>query len=127
MDVRALARGAIATAILLARGRASLAADPPGHQGALGPYAMTREASGTSWQPEATEMEGRHDGLGSWRIMAHADAFFVFTRQGGPRGRGQAFSTHMLLGAGSRAAGGGLLTFRGMGSTEPLMGPSGYR
>src|SRR5688572_31374604 len=29
--------------------------------GALGPYAMTRDASGTAWQPESTPMEAIQD------------------------------------------------------------------
>src|SRR5262245_49713116 len=103
------------------------AADPPGHAGALGPYPMTREASGTSWQPEAAEMEGLHVMPGSWRLMVHADVFGVFTDQGGPRGGEQAFFTNMAMAAGSRAAAGGTFTLRAMSSLEPLLGPQGYR
>ena len=39
--------------------------------GALGPHAMSREASGTSWQPDATPMAGVHFGAGDWSLMAH--------------------------------------------------------
>jgi hypothetical protein len=116
----------IAAALLLLS-RVAVAADPPGHAGILGPYAMTRDASGTSWQPEASGMGGLHATLGSWRVMVHADAFGVFTRQGGPRGGSQAFSTNMAMGAGSRLFAGGMFTMRAMASLEPLMGPAGYR
>jgi hypothetical protein len=95
--------------------------------GWLGDYAMAREASGTSWQPEAAGMEGLHFGAGAWRGMAHASAFAVYTRQGGPRGGRQAFSTNMAaLGAGRDFAG-GTLALRAMASLEPLMGRTGYR
>jgi hypothetical protein len=88
---------------------------------------MTREASGTSWQPENAGMEGLHFTAGAWRGMAHASAFAVYTRQGGPRGGRQAFSTNMAaLGAG-RALAGGTLALRAMASLEPLMGRTGYR
>ena len=37
--------------------------------GMYGPYPMTREASGTSWQPESTPMEGIHAMNGPWMTM----------------------------------------------------------
>jgi hypothetical protein len=103
------------------------AGEPPGHEGVLGPYPMTRDASGTSWEPDASVMDGLHAWKGSWRLMAHADVFGVFTHQGGPRGGDQWYSTNMLMLAGSRLAAGGMITLRGMSSLEPLMGPKGYR
>jgi hypothetical protein len=107
--------------------RAAGAADPPGHTGLLGDYPMARDVSGTSWQPDAAGMGGLHTALGSWRVMVHADVFGVFTRQGGPRGGSQAFSTNMAMGAGTRRLGGGIVTLRAMTTLEPLMGPAGYR
>ncbi|HUG53014.1 MAG TPA: hypothetical protein VMR21_05415 [Vicinamibacteria bacterium] len=107
--------------------REARAADPPGHSGALGPYPMDREASGTSWQPDAAGMDGLHLWAGSWRLMVHAAAAGAFTRQGGPRGGDQAFSTSMAMAAASRRLGEGLFTVRAMTSLEPLMGPEGYR
>jgi hypothetical protein len=112
---------------LLAVGQSAVAAEAPGHSGVLGPYPMDRDASGTSWQPEAVGMAGLHTALGSWRVMVHAGAFGVFTRQGGPRGGSQAFSTNMAMGAGSRMLGRGMVTLRAMTTLEPLMGPQGYR
>ena len=42
-------------------------------KGALGPYAMSREASGTSWQPDATSHAGIHlSDTGDWMVMGHA-------------------------------------------------------
>ena len=120
------AAAAVAAGLLLLA-RAAAAADPPGQAGVLGPYAMDRDASGTSWQPEAAGMAGLHSAVGWWRVMVHAGVFGVFTEQGGPRGGGQAFSTNMAMGAGSRMLGRGMLTLRAMTSLEPLMGPRGYR
>jgi hypothetical protein len=88
---------------------------------------MDREASGTSWQPEKAGMDGLHAWTGSWRLMVHAEAFGVFTRQGGPRGGEQAFSTNMAMAAATRLLAGGAFTVRAMGSLEPLLGPRGYR
>jgi hypothetical protein len=120
----------VLAAVLLLAARPSFAQDHA-HAGSfsgwLGDYAMAREASGTSWQPEAAGMEGLHFTAGAWRGMAHASAFAVYTRQGGPRGGRQAFSTNMAaLGAG-RALAGGTLALRAMASLEPLMGRTGYR
>jgi hypothetical protein len=120
-------RGLAGVALLLLAASAARASDPPAHEGVLGPYPMTRDGSGTSWQPEATDMEGLHAGLGSWRLMVHATASLLFTDQGGPRGGRQAFTTNMAMAAASRAVAGGMLTLRAMGSLEPVMGPRGYR
>jgi hypothetical protein len=109
-------------ATALALGARSAAA-----QAWLGPYDMGREASGTSWQPDATGMEGQHFGFGAWRGMAHAFVFGVYTDQGGPRGGRQAFTTNMAMVAVGREWLGGTWALRGMGSLEPLMGRFGYR
>src|SRR5437016_4957384 len=55
-------------------------------QGLYGPYSMTREASGTAWQPEATPMEGLHLMPGDWMLMFHGSAYGVYDYQGGHRG-----------------------------------------
>src|SRR5262245_5331644 len=70
--------------------------------GWLGPYSMTREASGTSWQPDAAGMEGLHFAAGSWRMMAHGSVDLVQTWQGGPRGGNQLFTTNMAMLAADR-------------------------
>src|SRR5450432_579962 len=64
---------------------------PPTHdamrmKSALGPYPMTRDGSGTSWQPEATPMEGLHTVQGDWSVMAHGFVNAIVDRQSGPRG-----------------------------------------
>jgi hypothetical protein len=98
----------------------------PGHSGALGPYAMTRDASGTAWQPQSSPHEGVMGRAGDWSLMAHGFATLVHDDQGGPRGDEKTFSSSMLMGMASRPLGGGTLSLRAMGSLDPLMGRSGY-
>ena len=52
--------------------------------GALGPYPMTRESSGTSWQPDETAHGGLHAMHGPWSLMAHAAFNVVQDQQDGP-------------------------------------------
>jgi hypothetical protein len=42
-----------------------------GMPGFFGRYPASREASGTSWQPEATPHEGQMVELGEWQGMVH--------------------------------------------------------
>lgn len=95
--------------------------------GALGPYAMSREASGTSWQPQSTPHQGLHFTAGDWMLMAHGYVDGVYDRQGGPRGGDKSFSTSMAMLMGQRPLGDdGTLALRSMISLEPLMGANGY-
>jgi hypothetical protein len=121
-----LSRLAALALVALAPAAAAGGAEAP-HSGLLGSYSMDRDASGTSWQPEAAGMDGLHAFPGSWRVMVHAGVFGVFTDQGGPRGGTQAFSTNMAMAAAGHTLGSGMFTLRVMGSLEPLMGPKGYR
>src|SRR5215469_18939855 len=66
-------------------------------QGLLGPYDLTREASGTSWQPDSTPMTGMHVMSASWIAMLHGYLDLVYDDQGGPRGATQTFLTGMLM------------------------------
>ncbi|MCO5130575.1 MAG: hypothetical protein M9932_08405 [Xanthobacteraceae bacterium] len=92
----------------------------------LGPYAMTREASGTSWVPDATPHEGLHRKLGDWSVMTHGALNLVYNRQAGPRGASQTFVGGMVMAMAQRPLGDGTLGLRAMLSPEPLMGASGY-
>jgi len=95
--------------------------------GALGAYAMTREASGTSWQPDSAPMDGLHFMSGPWMIMVHGDATLVYDDQRGPRGDTKTFSQSMLMGMANRPVGDhGTLGLRAMLSLDALMGKSGY-
>ena len=95
--------------------------------GMLGPYGISREASGTSWQPESAPHEGLHLMRGDWMLMTHGFAFLVYDDQGGPRGDDDVFSANMLMGMATRQAGPGRLGLRGMLSLEPAtIGKQGY-
>jgi hypothetical protein len=102
------------------------AAAPMAMPGVLGTYPMTREASGTSWQPEATPMDGIHHMDGDWTTMWHGTLNLVYDHQGGPRGADKTFASSMLMWMGQRAFNGGTLGLRAMVSLDPLMGKSGY-
>ena len=95
--------------------------------GAFGSYPMTREASGTSWQPDSSRHEGTHIMEGDWMFMGHALVNVVYDRQQGPRGGSDSFFSGMFMGMANRHFDGGdTLQFRAMLSPEPLMGKSGY-
>jgi plastocyanin len=95
-------------------------------QGAYGPYAMARESSGTSWQPDSSPHGGIETMRGDWMTMVHGFANFIYDRQGGPRGDDKTFSASMLMLMTQRPVGEGTLGLRGMVSADPLMGKSGY-
>ena len=95
--------------------------------GAFGPYPMTREASGTAWQPDTSEHDGVHVIKGDWLLMFHALLNGVYDQQNGPRGDRRAFASGMFMGMAKRPfANGDTLQFKVMLSPEPLMGARGY-
>jgi hypothetical protein len=94
--------------------------------GALGSYPMTRESSGTAWQPDASEHIGLQVMSGDWTLMAHGVLNLVSDHQSGPRGDDKAFASGMLMGMARRPLGKGTVQFKAMVSPDPLMGPSGY-
>jgi len=95
--------------------------------GMYGPYPMSREASGTSWQPQAARHEGVHAMHGAWMTMLHGFADVVYDRQGGPRGDEKIFSNNMGMAMARRPLGPGTLGLRSMMSLEPAtIGKDGY-
>lgn len=101
--------------------------DHSAHAAALGPYTMTREASGTSWQPDASRHEGAMTMRGDWMLMGHAVLNGVYDWQDGPRGDEQTFAAGMVMGSAARRfADGKALQFRAMLSPDPFMGKRGY-
>jgi hypothetical protein len=94
--------------------------------GMYGPYAMTREASGTSWQPDRTLAEGVHRMSGDWMTMLHGYVNAVYDHQGGSRGGSKAFAGSMLMGMAQRPLGQGTLGLRAMISLDPAIGKRGY-
>jgi uncharacterized cupredoxin-like copper-binding protein len=98
----------------------------PEMQGAFGPYPMTRESSGTSWQPDSSPHGGIDTELSDWMTMTHGFVNLVYDRQGGSRGDSKTFSSSMLMTMAQRPLGDGTLGLRGMISADPLMGKAGY-
>ncbi len=95
--------------------------------GMLGPYGMSREASGTAWQPDSAPHTGIHTMRGGWHLMAHGFLNLVYDDQGGPRGDAKTFSENMLMGMATRELGSGRLGLRAMLSAEPwTIGRGGY-
>lgn len=94
--------------------------------GAFGDYVMTREASGTSWQPDATPMDGIMSMDGDWMTMVHGYLNQVYDHQGGPRGATENFSNSMFMAMANRSWGQDTLGLRTMLSLDPLMGKTGY-
>jgi hypothetical protein len=92
----------------------------------FGAYPMTRESSGTSWQPESSPMEGFHFEAGGFAMMLHGFIDFGYLSESEPRGTSEDFTTSMLMLGGRRPLGKGAFGFRAMASVEPVMGRSGY-
>ncbi len=94
--------------------------------GLYGPYPQSREASGTSWQPDSTPMAGWHQMGSTWNTMWHGMANLIYDDQGGPRGATKTFSNSMLMFIGRRELQYGAWGVRLMISADPLMGKNGY-
>lgn len=96
-------------------------------KGLFGAYGMNRDASGTSWQPDAAPHDATHIMKGDWTLMGHLVLNGVYDWQGGPRGDEKAFVNGMIMGAARRDLDyGGVLNFRAMLAPDPFMGKSGY-
>lgn len=95
-------------------------------QGMYGQYPMTREASGTSWQPDSTLHEGIHLMLKEWMLMIHGYANAIYDNQRGKRGDEKTFSESMFMFMAQRPLAKGTFGFRSMLSLDPLMGKNGY-
>jgi hypothetical protein len=96
-------------------------------QGVLGGYGMNRDASGTSWQPDASQHQGLHIMQGPWMVMLHATIDGTYDWQSGPRGDEKTFVSGMLMAMAKRKIGqDGTLQLRAMLSPDPFMGPKGY-
>ena len=95
--------------------------------GFLGVYGMSREASGTSWQPDAAPHPGIHLMAGDWNAMLHGRVLGIYDWQSGPRGDSQVFSSSMVMAMASKdLANGDTLGLKAMISGDPFMGRRGY-
>jgi hypothetical protein len=95
--------------------------------GIFGSYPMTRDASGTSWQPDAAQHNGLHAMAGDWSLMGHLMLWGIYDTQSGPRGADKTLLAGMMMGAARRDFGNDdTLNFRVMLSPDAFMGKSGY-
>ena len=131
ISLRRAALAGLAASALLAVPLASRAQSMPGMSMAnmaspLGQHPMTRDASGTSWQPDDTTMGGLHVHGDPWMLMLHGFVNVVHDEQRGPRGDTKTFAQSMLMGMASRPLGPGTLGLRAMVSLDPAFGKGGY-
>jgi hypothetical protein len=94
--------------------------------GALGPHPMSREASGTAWQPDSSPHGGLSLESGDWTLIGHSVLHGVYDKQGGTRGGEKAFVSGMVMGMARRPLGPGTLQLRASLSPDALMGRRGY-
>lgn len=93
----------------------------------FGSYPMTREASGTAWQPESAPHGGLHRMVGDWELMTHGFVQVIYDDQDGPRGGTKSLSENMWMGMANRPLGPGRFGLRAMLSAEPwTIGRGGY-
>src|SRR5262245_21871443 len=138
---RVLACAALALAApLLVSGRTRAAEDPASQHDhmAMHDHSMTmepgllgipdsRDASGTSWQPDATPMHAHHLRSGAWTLMLHGNFFVGYDHQGGDRGDSEWTAPNWGMLMEKRSLGGGSLVLRQMLSLDPLtVGSKGY-
>jgi hypothetical protein len=95
--------------------------------GVQGFYPMGRDASGTSWQPDASDHGGVHVMRGPWMFMGHALINGVYDWQDGPRGDEKTFVSGMVMGAARYdTARGDKINLRLMVSPDAFSGKRGY-
>ena len=97
-----------------------------GMPGALGNYAMNRESSGTSWQPDSTEHDGIHTMLGDWHTMLHGSIDLIQNKQSGSRGDSEFYSASSFMIRSQQTFDSGTIGLHGMFSLDPIMGKGGY-
>lgn len=114
--------------MLLLCALAQAAEADPGMQmpGTFGSYPMTREASGTSWEPDSTPLMGIMSMDSGWMTMGDGYVNQVYDHQGGPRGGDKNFSESMAMFMADRSWGQDTVGFHTMLSLDPLMGKDGY-
>jgi hypothetical protein len=120
--------------VLLLLGATPAAADDMGGMamhGALGGYAMNRDSSGTSWQPDLGPAMGQMTMVDDWMLMDRVSLLGVYDYQSGPRGGEMTFPAGMIMGMAQRDVsdgllGGGTIGLRAMISPDSFMGRAGY-
>ncbi len=98
-----------------------------GWHGMYGQYSMTREASGTSWQPDVTPMFAVLGDFAGWHTMLHGIADGVADHEGGRRGDSKLFSPNWIALTGQHDFEKTTIGLRSMFSAEPFtIGQKGY-
>ncbi len=88
---------------------------------------MTRDGSGTAWQPDATPMHAYHSSAAGWQLMLHGLLFAGFNVQGTDRGGEKLFSPGWVMAMARRPVLGADITVRAMLSHDAVtMGERGY-
>jgi hypothetical protein len=88
---------------------------------------MTREASGTAWQPDSTPMRAYHFTEGEWGLMLHGNVHLGYDFQSTRRGGDQWVSTNWVMFMATHPLAGGDVSLRTMLSLEPAtVGRDGY-
>ena len=99
---------------------------PMHHHGMYGLYPMTRESSGTSWQPQSTPFVGMMVMKDKSMYMLQGFLNLIYDNQGGLRGDDLTFSTNMLMFMAQKDTDAGTFGFRSMLSLDSAMGKGGY-
>ncbi len=103
-------------------GRMNMNMSMPGHQRAGAgfiPWILMHGSSGTSSEPNSTDVPMLMKMCGNWMLMFHGNAFLVEEQQTSPRGGDKFFSTNWAMPMAQRELGPGTVTLRGMFSLEP--------
>jgi hypothetical protein len=101
------------------------------NKGSLSSYAMTREASGTSWQPDAAPMAGimKMPSIfgDAWMVMLQGRLSGIADSQSGPRGNSMIYENGMAMAMATRQfTQNDSLGLRAMISSDPFIGRRGY-
>lgn len=90
-------------------------------------FPMSRDASGTAWQPDDTPHTMLHDMAGDWMLMGHGTFFAGDDVQQGPQGGHALIGIGWAMGMARRDWAEDRLEFRAMLSPEPFLVPGrGY-
>ena len=105
------------------------AAEHQHEHGAASSLFAQRDASGTAWLPQTTDMYAVHNRAGAWELMWHGNAFLQFLHEAANEHRGstQTGSINWLMLMARRELGPARLGLRTMVSLEPAtIGDCGY-
>lgn len=94
--------------------------------GMYGAYSMSRESSGTSWQPDSTPILGIQMMRKDWMLMFDGYVNAIYDHQGSKQGDEKIFSSSMFMFMAQRQLQKGTFGFRSMLSLDPTMGKQGY-